>query len=281
MTELEQIRRLKSDARQAAKTLTETEARFLVDAYYISQADRQRSYNQVRALTKSEEPHSLVQWLGGQNETLENEIKKLLDVYTDSRLDGVWMKSLYGVGPVIAAGMLAHIDVRRAKTCGAVWRFAGLDPTVVWNKGEKRPWNASLKTLCWKSGQSFMKFAGNDDCFYGHVYRNRKAEEVARNDRGENTGRAATILATKRFKPSTEAYKHYMTGKLPPAQIDAMARRHAVKLFLSHIFMVMYFSHFGKLPPSPYAIAILGHAHFIPPPNAWMIPGLVEALGTG
>ncbi len=34
---------------------------------------------------------------------------------------------------------------------------------------------------------------------------------------------------------STEAYGHYSTGHLPPAPIDARARRWTVKLFLAHI----------------------------------------------
>jgi hypothetical protein len=66
---------------------------------------------------------------------------------------------------------------------------------------------------------------------------------------------------------STEAFKHYSAGRLPPGQIDARARRYAVKLFLSHLHEVWYKAHFGKAPPLPYPIAILGHAHIKPPPT--------------
>jgi hypothetical protein len=44
--------------------------------------------------------------------------------------------------------LLARIDIVKAPTAGHIWRYAGLDPTVRWNKGEKRPWNAGLKVLC-------------------------------------------------------------------------------------------------------------------------------------
>lgn len=86
------------------------------------------------------------------------------------------------------------------------------------------------------------------------------------------------ILTEKNFNKKTDAYRHLKSGKLPPAQVDAMARRAAVKLFLSHLFLVWYWQHHQKLPPSPYAIAILGHKDFVPPPNMDVVPGLAEAL---
>jgi hypothetical protein len=54
---------------------------------------------------------------------------------------------------------------------------------------------------------------------------------------------------------------------LPPAHIHARAKRYAVKLFLAHYQQVAYELHFGKKPPNPYPIEILGHAHMIDPPN--------------
>ena len=149
--------RLSRDLIKASSTMTTMEARYLVDAYYLMQDDRKRAHNQVRAM--EEEPHSVIGWLAGQSETLEGQIKRALDSYSDSHPAGAWLKSNYGIGPVIAAGLLAHIDIRKAPTVGHIWRFAGLDPTTKWEKGQKRPFNAELKTLCWKLGQSFMKFS--------------------------------------------------------------------------------------------------------------------------
>jgi hypothetical protein len=224
------------------------------------------------------EPHTLLAWFADQNELLENQIKRTLDAYSDGHPVGEWMKSIYGIGPVIAAGLLAHIDIEKAPTVGHIWRYAGLDPTSKWESGKKRPWNGSLKTLCWKTGQSFMKFSGNDECVYGHVYRERKVYEVARNDAGLNAERSAQILESKKFDKKTDAYKAYITGKLPPAHVDAQARRYAVKLFLSHLHLVWYWVKFKKVVPKPFPIAHLGHVHFIPPPNLELVPGLIEAL---
>lgn len=267
MTILEPVtppfRRLDKDTLRKAKELTRDEARYIVDYYYIMQEDRKRAHNQVRALDESNENNAVVSWLADNAEGVENQIKRVLEAWSDESPLGVWAKSHVGIGPVIASGLLAHIDLEKAPTVGHIWRFAGLDPTLKWEKGQKRPWNANLKTLCWKIGQSFMKFSGHEQCVYGHRYRERKAYEVARNESGANAERAKLILLEKKFKSSTDAFGHLTAGHLPPAQIDAMARRWAVKLFLSHYHEAGYRLVLGKEPPFPYPIAILGHAHRI------------------
>lgn len=263
--ELIPIIRLQNDIARAATFLSDDEARFLVDYYYIAQEDRKRSTNQQRALQAVREPNAVISWLANQSGTLEKQILRVLDKYTEAHVMGSWMRGIYGIGPVISAGLLAHIDITKAPTVGHIWSFAGLDPRTVWEKGHKRPWNAALKTLCWKVGQSFMKFSNHPNCFYGHLYRQRKEYEIKRNDEGGNA-EAAAVGAAKVGK-TTEAYKYYSVGKLPPAQIDARARRWAVKIFLSHLHAEWYRRHYNTEPPKPFAIAILGHAHEIAVPR--------------
>jgi len=264
MDDLPSLTRLTRDLREATATLSDAEARFLVDAYYIIQEDRKRSGNQVRSM--GDEPHRLLTWFFGQNQMLEGQLKAALDRYSDSKPIGQWMKSVYGIGPVIAAGLIAHIDIKQAPTAGHIWRFAGLDPTSEWKKGEKRPWNAPLKTLCWHIGQSFMKFSNRDDCFYGKLYKQRKEYEKTRNDRGDN--KELALRLSSKFGKATEAYKHLSAGFLPPAQIDARARRWAVKLFLSHMQAVWWEMDTGEKPAKPYILTRdHGHAHEILPPN--------------
>lgn len=267
VVELPAIQRLTRDLKSGVATLTPKEARFLVDTYYTMQDYRIEAANQVRALSADGEPASVLTWLFDQMEALEGQVKSALDRWTNHQPMGQWAKGVYGVGPVISAGLLAHIDITRAPTAGAIWRYAGLDPTAVWNKGEKRPHNARLKVICWKIGESFVKFSGRDECFYGQVYAQRKAEEQARNDAGLYADQAATVLSAKRIGKDTEAHKHYSGGKLPPAHIHARAKRYAVKLFLSHYHYRAYELHYGKPPADPYALAILGHVHMIQPPH--------------
>lgn len=313
--------RMSRDLAKASATLNAQEARYLVDLYYIYQEDRKRNANQELALGTSGEPHSVIAFFTKQNTTLEAQVKRVLDKYTDEHPVGKWLKEIYGIGPVIAAGLLAHIDISQCPTAGHIWRYAGLDPTSEWigrekaeklakeieeqrgkltpqelmlamcshtnrNPGRteenlmedcdgtlirtkviayfaKRPWNASLKTLCWKVGQSFMKFSNNEDCVYGQLYRQRKEYETHRSESGQMAEYAASRVS--KVGTQTEAYKAYAAGKLPPGQIDARARRWAVKIFLSHLHQVWYEYHFGKPAPAPYPIAIQGHAHKIEP----------------
>lgn len=274
------ITRLTRDLRNASVTLGDDEARFLVDAYYQMQDNRISADGQIRSIDKSEtpEPHAVLSWLSDQNATLEKQIRSALDRYAQAHIVGPWLYSICGIGPVISAGLIAHIDITKAPTVGHIWRFAGLDPTTSWEKGQKRPWNATLKTLCWKIGESFIKVSGNENDIFGGVYKRRKEMEIANNEAGKFAEQAAAVLAKKKIGKTTDAYKAYSVGKLPPAHIHARARRYAVKLFLSCLHSVWYFQHFGVLPPKPYAISILGHAHLFWPPNYELVPGMREAL---
>jgi hypothetical protein len=198
---------------------------------------------------------------------LENQIKRALEKYAKSIVVGNWALAQKGIGPIITAGLLAHIDIERAPTVGHIWRFAGLDPTQSWEKGKKRPWNASLKTLCWKIGESFVKVSNKDDAFYGELYKVRKELETKRNERNEFSEQATKKLQTTKIGKDTDAYKYYSRGQLPPAHIHARAKRYAVKMFLSHFHDVWYRDFFKTAPPKPFAIDHLGHAHYLPPPQ--------------
>src|SRR3990172_9497925 len=248
------IERLTRDIKSAMSSLTPREARFLVDLYYQIQDNRLGAKNQERALEKSGEPHSVITWIADNSKLMENDIKKALEKYVESREDGRWLLSIYGIGPIIAAGLLAHIDITKAPTAGHIWSYCGLNPKVKWEKGQKRPWNAAMKKLCWVTGQVFMKFSGRDECFYGKMYLARKAYEVEKNKNKEFAEQASEILRTKKIGTSTEAYKAYSQGYLPPAHIEMRAERYAVKMFLSHVHHVMYEVYYGHPPVRPYIL---------------------------
>lgn len=263
MTDVQQIQsvaRLSRDLALASITLSRDEARFLVDAYYAMQQNRIRDNNQVRALGESGEPHAVLAWLAEQDSTLEKQIARALDKYSDADPLGRWARSVVGIGPVISAGLLAHIDMTKAPTVGHIWRFAGLDPTKKWTKGEKRPWNAGLKTLCWKIGESFVKIKSNEDDVYGKFYDQRKAWETERNEAGAYAEQAAAVIEAR---PNHKQKAIYATGKLPPGHLHARAKRYAVKLFLAHYHEQGCRLVLGTEPPMPYPIAHLGHAHKI------------------
>ena len=336
-TELELLQKLTKDVKNGAKTLGKQEARYLVDLYYSLQDFRITTNNQIRAIKQSdvEEPHETITFFAKNFETLENDIKKVLDVYTENDKVGRWAKSIMGIGAVLSAGLIANLDVKDKPTAGHFWSYCGLnDNNRTWigkektkdiindilgdkkNKdityedfvkcciatkwkpenlieatgkdgkkiflsadGEKynfkkediisqcakRPYNAKMKTLCWKIGQSFVKVSNNPKDIYGKIYQKRKEYEMLKNENLEYKEQA--LECAKRVGKTTEAYKYYIEGKLPPAHIQARAERKAVQIFLSHLHKVMYMNEYGKEPPKPFAIDILKHAHEIPCPN--------------
>ena len=202
------LRKMKKDLRDAAKLLQPHEARYLVDYYYQMQKTRIQSSNRIFAA--GGEPSTLIEWLFSEQKAVEALLKAAMGKYAESQAVGLWSLDVIGIGPIIAAGLLAHIDITKAPTAGHIWSYAGLDPNTIWHgrvKGKAivesiigkskdvsdeeflsicaaagrkpsslrkmakdaltktslvkalsmRPFNAELKKLCWKIGESFVK----------------------------------------------------------------------------------------------------------------------------
>lgn len=264
--DIEQTFLISKDLRKAAATLSKIEVRFLVDFYYQAQKDRIRTGNQIRAASEAEEPHAVLAWFFGKAEDIEKSLKGALSTYAKSNDLGQWCLSIHGIGPVITAGLMAHIDITKAPTVGHIWRFAGLDPTARWKAGERRPWNASLKRLCWIIGGSFVKLRSSPNDIYGKVYEQRKVYEQANNEAGNYAELAKRTIEEKRIRDKATRSR-YEEGKLPDGRIENRARRYATKLFLSHYHHVAYEIEFGRIPPKPYIIEHGGHVDFIAPPK--------------
>jgi hypothetical protein len=240
-----------------------------VDTYYSIQGFRIRAGGQV--FHQPAEPNVFLTWVNEAMETVERNIRCALGAFAKEYRVGKWLQGITGIGPVISAGLLAHIDIRKAKTVGHIWSFAGLSPSVKWEKGQKRPYCAQLKTLCaFKIGESFVKVQNNESDFYGHLFRARKDAELAANEAGKFSDAAKASLENKRYGKETVARKHYELGQLPPAHVHARARRWTVKMFLSHLHHVMYEDFYGEKPANPYVFDMLpqeDHRHYIEPPN--------------
>ena len=260
------LTRLSRDVRSMTTNLDSNAARLIVDAYYTIQENRMAFAAQARELEKQGSPHDLVEFMSYNLHLMEKSLKYPLQHFAESTVVGEWALSQYGIGPILTAGLAAHIDITKATTAGSVWRYAGLDPTQKWEKGQKRPFNAELKTLCWKIGQSFMKFSGKEQCFYGQLYKQDKARRLSKNEAGDYADFAKEILATKNFKVNQTRAK-LESGTLSDAQIDAQARRFAVKIFLSHYHAVAFQAHHGEPAPRPYIIAHGDHVHEIAIPG--------------
>lgn len=115
-----------------AERLTPGQARYFVDLYYQVQEYRKAANNQARSAEDAGEPLQMVNWAAKSFRQFEDAVKSMMDVYSSAHVAGRWAKMQYGIGPVIAAGCLAHIDIKKAPTAGHVWSFAGANPKVRW-----------------------------------------------------------------------------------------------------------------------------------------------------
>ncbi len=297
---LEGVIRLTKDLRDAARELSPKQLRIVVDMYYQIQEARKRAFNQLR--TAKEEPNTWISMMSRYMERMEKVVAGALDIATNQTEVGRWAKAQIGVGPVLAGALQAYIDIEKTPSISGLWSLAGQNPLAVWHKGEKRPWNARLKVVAWKLGDSFVKFHKKDECLYGQIYAKRKPLEVERNDAGRFALLAKTTLAERQIRD--EATRAWYAGRypagttadvlqiatmaerekfltsvrlepgvgqpmLPLGRLELRARRVAVKLFLGHYYQVAYYEHYKKLPAPPYIQAKEPelHSHYIAPPG--------------
>jgi hypothetical protein len=169
--------RLTNDLREAVRLMGRQQARYLVSTYYRRQEDRVREAARSRELEEAEEPTHIIDWLGGLDGTMERTIRAALGAYAERFDVGRWSLEQRGVGPIIAAGLLAHVDIGRAKTVSALWRFAGLDPSVRWigRQGAKK----AIESLGLQDKNAGAKVS-NKDVARAAALLNRQVETIRR-----------------------------------------------------------------------------------------------------
>lgn len=303
------VKLLKQDLAQAARTLGTHQARDLVRLYYRIQKMRLAAMGQVRAGLDPEKarkdhvaapleqkPHFLVQWVAEEFQTVEGLIAQSLGAWAETDDVGRWCLAQHGIGPVFAAGFASTFDPRRSNTAGGYWRFAGYDPTLVWGKGQKRPWNADAKVLVYRWASVQERMSSKDGNYYGKLLQEKKEQLRQQNEEGRFRAAAAEHLEKTKgkwvredpesrsevFEPGVvppgegkdedhvaKAAKDWWSkGLLTPAHLRARAYRWTGKLFLAHLFEVGYWYAHGRRAPRPYVIEHLGHAHPIEAPHA-------------
>lgn len=253
---LKEIRALRKafnkDIAGAAKTIPEREVRYLVGMYYTAQQMRIAIAGKLRSI--GEKPNAMLTIFLDMFEEVERDIQAALDVYTDNSEIGRSFRRIKGIGPVLTAAWLAHVNVHIAGNCAKVLSFGGYNPNMVWEKGQKRPYNADLKLVFSKMGRAFV-FLSNRASFFGQKYKENKKIVERRNNAGLFADRCTELLRTRNYRTDTNAYKCYKEGKYPPAHVSASARLKTVALCVG----VLHREHFrlvhGTYPPDPYLVA--------------------------
>jgi len=107
-------------------------------------------------------------------EQLEQDADKEIATYIEMHPLYPYITGVKGIGPSLAAQIICHIDIRKADTASALWRYAGY---AVFDgekerpvKGEKLHYNKNLKTVFYKASSSMMR--GNSP--YRRIYDSAK-----------------------------------------------------------------------------------------------------------
>lgn len=171
-----------------------------------------------------------------------------------------WFSRVKGIGNENIAKVISLIDIRKADTISALWKYAGygVDENGVADrphKGEKLHFNKTLKTMCYRLGVSLLKANGlakGRTCF-GIYYEKEYAKEVARAERLK-----LKIADANQIPKDKEG--EYMNS----LHIHNRAFRKMIKLFLACLWL--YWRKVEKLSTrEPFAIEKLGHTTLIEP----------------
>ena len=184
------------------------------------------------------------QWL----RDIDKAVVKHLKTSTDPLVK--CMLAVPGVGPVTTAALLVYVDLEKAASPSALWKYVGLhcasgDRYV---KGEAGGGNKTLRTVLWNTACSMMKQADNP---YRAVYDKTKAK-YAESDRivkSRNTQGKLVEVAWKDAKPS---HRH------------GAALRAIIKHFLADFWMMGRRAR-GLPERTIYAEQILRHDGIIKP----------------
>jgi hypothetical protein len=134
----------------------------------------------------------------------------------------------------------------------------------------KRPWNAALKVLAWKLGESFIKTSNKDGDVYGHLILAKRDALAILNESLAFKDAAAEVL---KRSPKHAQRAVYLTGRLPAGHILSRAKRYGVKLFFAHLFEVSWQLKYGTESPRPFIFTEeakklgLDHTHWMHAPN--------------
>jgi hypothetical protein len=116
------------DIRNAAVDMSVREARFMIEDFYRWVGLAQASKDHRRILDKEDLTNYSVGFMSKQVRNMRDQYRLFLDIWSEQYPAAKWAKSIRGIGPVIAAGLAAYIDIDKAKSISSIWRYAGVDP---------------------------------------------------------------------------------------------------------------------------------------------------------
>jgi hypothetical protein len=288
----------REDASQEKRETQATDAtygklRVQVECYYACQEHRIKAGNRIWALQdrlglSKEEMQPLHDFLDSRMKEMERRLQAMVkkELKGELAFEG-WLGGIRGIGPCLGGGLIAWIgDPGRFDTPSALWKYCGMD--VVNGKaphrarGEKATWNPTMRTLCWKVGESFVKqgegYRALYDQFKAAYQQSHGPGNLSRlhihagvegphrvgqehEDGGEKYTMDGKPLKAGATRAHTAAEWHGF--ELSDGHIHAMAKRKTVKVFLAHLWQ-RWRELKGMPTRAVYVVEKLGHEGQIP-----------------
>ena len=225
-----------------------------------------------------------------ETDELHRRLKDLED-YIDHRVADLirnhpanpWFSRVKGVGGENIAKVVAPIDIERASTISALWKFAGFSvedgtaPRRV-KGGGKLSYNSQLRSMCWRLASSLKRAKGN---FYEYYIKEKEKYQERFLSQGFKTmttpsGRwvcancGASWGRQRDITPCCDSPQIEKKLRQEPPKViwvghlDAMAVRKMIKLFLACLWLAWREAE-GLPTRIPYAIEKKGHSTIISP----------------
>ena len=198
-----------------------------------------------------------------------------------------WLRGNKGIGERLAGMLIGLIDIRRADTVSALWRYAGF-AVVCGAPAVAGKVTTEMVDAVDDDGQAIkrrqpklcrLQFGLNGLCpthgkAPGVSEQRRKGVKLAYNIKLKKTcfllARSFLLFQTPvYYQEYVRAKEFYIAERptWPDGRRDLAARRRAIKLFLSHLWTTWRTAE-GLPVGEPYAFAKLeGHTKYITPPN--------------
>ena len=212
----------------------------LVNMYYAFQKERNAFANRMAMIEQGRSVDTLVKRKVFEKykerfADLEQEIASDIAMYVQDHPMYDYITGVKGIGACLGAQILSQIDIRKADTVSALWRYSGLSVDAEGKadrlkKGQKSVFNTRLKMVMYKVSTQFLRNRSP----YAKFYYNAKA------------------------------YYKQNRPDWTKLHCDYAARRKMMKMFMSHLWEV-YRKLEGLPTPAPYVFEKLGHTHMISP----------------
>lgn len=227
-----------------------------------------------------------------------------LEIYIDGRIAEmikehpahVWFSKVKGVGKENIGKVIGLIDIEKADTISALWKFAGFSvengKAPKRQKGGKLSYNSRLRSMCWRLSNSIMKAGLRAQCENCHGFFSNKDLEKT-NDKCPNCDsgkikpgatskfcayylkekekylfryqvQGVKIVPVAQLPKNSDGKRYEPEGMISEGHVHNQALRKMIKLFLACLWL-SWREAAGLPTRTPYAIEYQGHTHIINP----------------